>query len=91
MSFAHRTLQISPNEACRTCQSAHLGDHVINEAMLVPDAQLFKFLLVSLRFVHLLEYLQEAPIVALQNGVFCAAQCKKNKSAFAIFFHLDDY
>ena len=53
---------------------AHLGNHVIDEAVLVPDAQLLKLLLVALRLVDLLEDLQEAPVVALQNGVLRAAR-----------------
>lgn len=37
--------------------------------MLIPDAQLLKLLLVALRLVRLLEDLQKAPIVALQDRV----------------------
>ena len=47
---------------------AHLGNHVIDEPMLVPDAHLLKFALVLL-LIDLLEDLQELAIVLLQNGV----------------------
>ena len=51
-------------------QGHYLCDHVINEAVLVPDAGLLILFLVVL-LVHLLEDLQEAAIIDLQNGVLC--------------------
>ena len=64
---------------------AHLGDHVVNEAVLVPDAQLLELLLVALRLIDLLEDLQEAPVIALEDGVLRAAQCmQKHVKIFAI-------
>lgn len=41
--------------------------------MLIPDAQLLKLLLVPLRLIHLLEDLQPAPVVALQDCILRAA------------------
>ncbi len=53
----------------RGAAAANLGHHVIDEAVLIPDAQLFVFLLIALRLVDLLENLQEAAVVALQDRV----------------------
>lgn len=52
----------------------HLCDHVVNEPVLIPDSQLLILLLVALRLVHFLKDLKEPPVVALQNGILCAAQ-----------------
>jgi hypothetical protein len=49
----------------------HLGDHVVDETMLVPDLGLFKLALV-LVVVELLEDVLEFPIVCLENGVLGA-------------------
>ena len=48
----------------------YLCNHVINQAVLIPDAKLLKFVLVAL-FVQLLEDLKESAIVDLQDGVLC--------------------
>jgi len=48
----------------------YLCNHVINEAVLIPDTKLLKLVLIAL-FVQLLEDLQESAIVDLQNGVLC--------------------
>lgn len=47
----------------------HLSHHVINESMLIPDSSLLILLLVLL-LIHVSKYLQEAPIVNFQYGVF---------------------
>ncbi|KAH0281690.1 putative isocitrate dehydrogenase, partial [Aureobasidium melanogenum] len=49
----------------------HLGDHVVNQTVLVPDAGLLKVGLVLL-VVDLLEDVLESSVVLLQNGVLCA-------------------
>lgn len=49
----------------------HLGDHVVDEAVLVPDALFLEGLLV-LRIVDLLEDVLEAAVVLLEDGVLGA-------------------
>lgn len=49
----------------------HLGDHVVNETVLVPDALGVKFFLVAL-LENLLEEVLEAAIVLLEDGVLGA-------------------
>lgn len=49
----------------------HLGNHVVNQTVLVPDALGLKFGLV-LRLVQLLEDVLESTIVLLEDGVLCA-------------------
>lgn len=46
----------------------HLGNHVINEPVLVPDAQLLELALV-LPFIDVLEDHQELAIILFENGV----------------------
>jgi len=49
----------------------HLGDHVVNQAVLVPDVGGLKVLLV-LAFVDFLEDILELSVVCLENGVLGA-------------------
>ena len=51
------------------CQ-VYLCNHVIDEAVLIPDASLLILLPVAL-LIHVLEDLQEAAIIYLQDGVLC--------------------
>ena len=51
-------------------QKSHLCNHVINEAVLIPDAKLLKLLPVAV-LIHLLENLQKSAIVDLQDRVLC--------------------
>ncbi len=48
--------------------NAHLSNHVIDEAMLVPDPKLLKLLLIVL-LVDLLEDHEELAIILLEDGV----------------------
>ncbi len=48
----------------------YLCNHVINEAVLIPDTKLLKLVLIAL-FIQLLEDLQEPAIVDLEDGVLC--------------------
>ena len=49
----------------------HLGDHIVNQTVLVPDAGSLEVLLVLL-FVDLLESVLEFAVVGLQDGVLGA-------------------
>lgn len=49
----------------------HLGDHIVNQAVLVPDASSLKVLLV-LGVVDLLEDVLELSVICLQDGVLGA-------------------
>lgn len=51
---------------------ARLRDHVVDEAVLVPDAGGLVLSAVALALVHVLEDLQEAPVVLLQDRVLGA-------------------
>ena len=48
----------------------YLCNHVINQAVLVPDTKLLKLVLIAI-FIQLLENLQESAVIDLQNGVLC--------------------
>ena len=48
----------------------HLGDHVVNESVLVPDLELVELLSVG-GIVDLLEDILESSVVLLQDGVLC--------------------
>jgi len=49
----------------------HLGDHVVDQTVLVPDAVLLKVGLV-LSLVDLLENVLESSVILLEDGVLCA-------------------
>ena len=69
---AIRSCQLTVMITCRAgsvCQ-VYLCNHVIDEAVLIPDASLLILLPVAL-LIHVLEDLQEAAIVYLQDGVLC--------------------
>ena len=53
-----------------TMQHAYLCYHVVDEPVLIPDAQILELLPVAL-VVDLLKDLHEATIVGLQDGVLC--------------------
>ena len=48
----------------------YLSHHVVDEAVLVPDARLLIFLPVLL-LVHVCKDLEEAAVIYLQDGVLC--------------------
>ena len=58
---AQKYLLASPDEASFAFES--LGNHVVDQSMLVPDVQGFKLFAVRL-LVHLLKDLEEAPIIS---------------------------
>ena len=59
----------SPNKSALCFHS--IGNHVIDQPMLVPDVLGLKLGLV-LGLIDLLEDILEAPIIFLQDGVLCA-------------------
>lgn len=70
MAERDETLTLHGNDEA-TLALDHLGDHVVNQTVLVPDLLLLELLLV-LVVVDLLEDVLEAAIVLLQDGVLGA-------------------